>query len=390
LTTAPDIELNPSDLESFYTKYFNYYSRLDDTYKALFIKRCLQFLSEKEISGAGAFNPDNRVKALITASAVQLTLGLETWNLAYFEEIELHASDFDSTKGGQKFSGETNLQGYIKLSWKSFVRGYQVEDDGINLGLHEFSHALRFNGIKGNAQDYFIDNYFNKWLACAYDAFRDIQNKRDTIFRTYGGANINEFLSVCIEHYFESPEEIKEKYPLLYYATGILLNQYTVNGRTKLEIRNEFLAEQNKHLPGLETIELQSDFVKHWTFKLWIFVFITAIYTATTSGISNPITLALSLMFISIFLWYHYNSVKMKFEGKEVLLEKGSLFFKNRKHTKLLISEIISFKRDSEEWSFRYYNKNDLYFYEEKIHPQKGVSDWFIADCKRNKIAGPA
>jgi len=386
LSAAPNINLNPTELEAFYGSYFSYYNGLEALYQKLFIKRCLQFISEKEINGADDFKVDDRVKALVAASAVQLTLGLETWNLNYFEEIELHASDFDSTTGTLKYIGETNLQGLIKLSWKSFMHGYKINDDNVNLGLHEFSHALRFNSIKGNDHDYFIDNYFNKWLACAYEAFYDLKNKRETIFRSYGGTNINEFLSVCIEHYFESPEEIIKKYPLLYYATGILLNQYTNTNKTKLGIRAEFLSEQNKHLAGFTKQTMQNQFLKHWSFKLWAFVFAILIYNMSTSGILNPITLILFLMFVCIFFWYHYNAVKFEFNGKEILIEKGSLFFKKRKTWVISIAQLISL-RTEDEWIFTYYSNEDAFFYEEKINPPKGVNEAFIANCKQNKIA---
>jgi len=96
LTSTADIALNPSELEKFYTTYFRYFTTLDAAYRQVFTERSLQFISEKAITGAGGFVPDNRVKALIAASAVQLTLGLETWKLDYFDEIELHPSDFDN------------------------------------------------------------------------------------------------------------------------------------------------------------------------------------------------------------------------------------------------------------------------------------------------------
>lgn len=387
MSLSADIELNHKDLEAFYKKYFRYYNTLSEANQGLFTERALQFISEKVISGAEDFKPDNRVRALVAASAIQLTLGLETWKLNYFQEIELYPSDFDNTGRDLKFSGETNLQGYIKLSWKSFIHGYQVPDDNLNLGLHEFSHALRFNGIKGFEQDYFIDNYFNKWMACAWDAFKDVQNKKDTIFRKYGGANINEFLSVCIEHYFESPAEIKEKYPLLYFATGILLNQEISANTSKTGIRDKFLQEQNKFLTGFSKQTLQSNFLKHWTFKLWIFVFAVWIYTGSSSGFLNPIALAFLALFLSVFFWYHYNAIKIEFEGKEILFEKGSSVFKRRKTWRLLSAQLISIKTEEEEWTFSYYDKSDSFFYEEKIYPPEGVSEPFLKECRQNKIA---
>ncbi|MEO6301939.1 MAG: zinc-dependent peptidase, partial [Bacteroidia bacterium] len=230
-------------MQKFYSNYFVYYNTLNAQYQRLFVKRCLHFISEKTIIGAEGFEADNRVKAIIAASAVQLTLGLETWSFNYFETIIIHPSDFNNAASGLKFRGETNLAGFIRLSWKGFISGYKIKDDNINLGLHEFTHALRFSAIKGDIQDYFVEHYFDKWLASAMEAYKDIKNDRATIFRKYGGTNINEFLSVCIEHYFESPEEIKKEYPNLYFCTAILLNQQTQNNTTQINIRENLLRE---------------------------------------------------------------------------------------------------------------------------------------------------
>lgn len=383
----PDIELNPSELDLFYGKYFRYYNTLDEGYKQKFTGRVLKFISEKVISGAGDFEADNRVKALIAASAVQLTLGLETWELYYFEEIELHPSDFDNAKGDLKYSGETNLQGYIKLSWKSFIRGYEINDDNMNLGLHEFSHALRFNSIKGHEQDYFVDNYFNKWIACASDAFTDVRDKKETIFRNYGGTNMNEFLSVCIEHYFESPEEIKEQYPVLYYATGILLNQVSEGNKTGIGIRKEFLAAQNNCFRGFQQLEIKTTFLKHWSSKLWGFVLAVLIYNILGGKIMHPITLALFLMVIPIYVWFDYNMSTVAFNSKSIYFKKGFMLFKNRRAWSIPVSQFVSFRVSGEEWILTYYKDSDDFFHEETLYPPNGVNETFLADCRQNKIA---
>lgn len=386
MTPQSDIDLDHKELERFYTNYFHYYTTLDKAARALFIGRCLEFVSQKTITGAEGFEPDNRVKAMIAASAVQLTLGLETWHLNYFNDIEIHPSDFDSASGRLRFEGETNLQGHIRLSWKSFIHGYQIDDDNLNLGLHEFSHALRFNSVRGFDQDYFVGHYFDKWMSCALDAFYDIRNKKESIFRKYGGENINEFLSVCIEHYFESPEEIKGKYPLLYYATGILLNQLPGQDRSRIGIRNDFLTEQNKLLTGFKTQKLQSRFLKHWTFKLWLFVLALLIYTFSLNVLS-PINIGLSLVFILIFIWHDYVAVSFVFEGPEVHIHKGNGIFRNRKTRIAAVSQFISLRQNKDEWVFTYYDNSDSYFYSESATPPKDVNPFFLLDCRQNKIA---
>jgi hypothetical protein len=347
----------------------------------------MQFVAEKNIQGEGAFVAENRVKALVAASAVQLTLGLDTWQLSYFDEIILHPADFDSEQHALRFKGETNLQGYIRLSWRSFIKGYQVQDDNLNLGLHEFSHALILNGVRGNGQDYFVEHYFNKWLSCAAEAFEDTQKGTSSIFRAYGGTNINEFLSVCIEHYFESPEEIKERYPLLYYATGILLNQQIDKTEVNLHVRSVFFLEQNKLLPGMEKTELRSDFLKHWSFKLCGFVFVMCLYNSATQGFYSFINAALLFLLAAVLLWYQYSAVQLLFVGTQLKVIKGKFPFMGRKKIDLPLTQVIRVKENEGEWSIKYYNIHDTFFHEEKIYPPKGVIKPFTESCKQNKIA---
>jgi hypothetical protein len=36
----------------------------------------------------------------------------------------------------------------IVFSWKDFLEGYEYHNDNLNLGLHEFAHAIHFHGLK--------------------------------------------------------------------------------------------------------------------------------------------------------------------------------------------------------------------------------------------------
>lgn len=242
-----DIRLSNNDLHSFYSNYFQYYNTLNSLWQKKFVQRAQQFIDNKSIVGAEGFLVTNKVKAIVAASAVQLTLGLQTWDYDYFLEIIIHPKVFTNKATNQQYKGETNLQGFIRLSWLSFINGYQNSHDNINLGIHEFSHALRFNAIRGNEEDYYAKYFFLKWLSTAYEAHGHIRQGKESIFREYGGANINEFISVCFEHYFESPLEIKQAYPHLFYNTAILLNQLTIDSKTKLEIREQMIIEKTNY-----------------------------------------------------------------------------------------------------------------------------------------------
>ncbi len=389
MDTSADITLNHKDLHEFYETYFHYYHTLEPAEKGLFLERCKIFISNKEIAGAQGFLPDNRVKAFVAASAVQLTLGLEHWSLDYFDIIIIHPGDFDKSNG-QRFRGETNLAGYMRLSWKSLLQGYKIRHDNINLGLHEFSHALRLNGFKGHRQDYFMEHYFDAWMAAAREAFQDLRQGKESIFRKYGGVNMMEFISVCIEHYFESPSEILERYPSLYYATGILLNQANKEGKTKIHVREEFFKRKNETMPGLGSFKLVTHRFSANALATLI-VFLVYFYTMAVTGFFSGPSVLLATLCLLIYARYDFRYTRIEFAGKEIRVSKGLFIFKGRKRRKLLGSHLISVRSQgsicgSNEWELVYYDPVSDYFYQEELVGEK-QKDELSQTLKRNQTA---
>ena len=387
-----DILLKMEDLHGFYLNYFAYYKTLQTKWQYVFRSRCMDFVSGKEIIGAQGFEPNNKVKAIIAACAVQLTLGLKTWNLNYFDTIILHPDDFDNKASGLKFKGETNLAGFIRLSWKGFIAGYKITDDNINLGLHEFTHALRFNAIKYSKQDYFVEHYFNKWQAAASEAYNDIKNDKETIFRKYGGTNMHEFVSVCVEHYFESPEEIKEKYPYLYYCTAILLNQHTRNGITHIGIREEFINELNVLQKGFSERVIKTDPLRSTSFTIALIILVPLIYTIYATGFLSGSSLFLFALILAIYLRFDLRFTKLYFSKQEFNVRKGFIFFKNWRKFSLPLSCIISlrvYNRDEKDnhWEVIFYNPKNDAFYEETITASDAIEPEFVQEVLKNKIA---
>lgn len=387
-----DIMLKMEELHSFYLNYFVYYKTLEAKWQYTFRARCLQFIAGKEIIGAEGFEPNNKVKAIVAACAVQLTLGLKTWDLNYFETIILHPGDFENKPSGLKFRGETNLAGFIRLSWKGFVAGYKITNDNINLGLHEFTHALRFNAVKYNEQDYFVEHYFNKWQAAASEAFYDIKNNKETIFRKYGGTNMNEFISVCIEHYFESPEEIKTKYPHLYYCTAILLNQETRNGITRIGIREAFMNELNILQNGFSEKIIKTDPLRSTSFTIGSIILIPLAYTIYVTGFLSGASIFLFALILAIYLRFDFRFTKVSFNKQQFKVSKGFIFFRNWRTFSLPASHIVSLRvynmdEKDNHWEMIFYNPGNDAFYEETITASDAIEPAFVQEVLRNRIA---
>jgi Mlc titration factor MtfA (ptsG expression regulator) len=364
---------------------------LDEKWQEVFIERCLFFTKNKNIRGAEGFKPTNKVKAIIAASAIQLSLGLDHWQLDYFDTIIIHPNDFEDHLTGQKFRGETNLAGYIQFSWRHFISGYRVKNDNINLGLHEFAHALRFNPIRGSDQDHFMEHYFNAWLASANEAFSDIRQNRETIFRKYGGTNINEFLSVCIEHFFESPEQIKERYPMLYYSTAILLNQETNGVKTQINVRERLFNEKNKLVRFKHRIDLKTLWHKTKSFQIIVAIIIPLIYTLFVTGPFSGGSFFLSALLMGMLLRYDFYYINVSVEETKLFIRKGYMVFK-RREIQIDISQLISVRvygnhTGDSEVELIYYDQKENGFYMETISTGVDVSDEILKEAIQNKIA---
>ncbi len=386
-----DIRLIESELHTFYTGYFGYYNTLTPFYQKRFVERSLAFIEAKVISGADGFVVNNKVKAIVAASAVQLTLGLETWDYDYFLEIIIHPRIYTNKHTNLQYKGETNLQGYIHFSWLSFISGYKNPYDNINLGIHEFTYALRFNSIRGNAQDYYIKYFFIKWLYSAYTAFNDIRQGKPTIFRQYGGANMNEFISVCFEHYFESPLQIKQHYPHLYYNTAILLNQVNTGNKTLLDIREYMFREKNELSIPLENRRLKQNIQSEPSLKLIFISLALLVITASKIGFLNGPCLVLLLITMFFYARMEWNYLRLETNLNSIRLTKGFFLFKNRIRKELLLSQLVNVQYveagDNVEMIFVYYNFGDKHFYEEAFECDKQEGSKFLAELKANKIA---
>ncbi len=381
--------LTRNELHNFFREYFLYYRTLDESWQKIFIRRVQRFVQTKAIYGAEGFVVNDKVMAIVAASAVQLSLGLETWDYDYFNEIIIHPGAFAGEAGKQLQKGETNLRGFVRLSWPGFIQGYKNPNDNLNLGIHEFAHALRFNGIRGNEEDYFLRHFFVLWMASAYEAHLHLKEGKDSIFRSYGGANINEFISVCMEHYFESPDQIKDAYPLLYYNTAILLNQHTHKGKTSLNIREKMLEEKNRLLLPLTEKQFKGSPFKSEMFPIILLVLILYGITVFTSGFASGPSFALMSLGILFFLRLDYNLAHIIIKQKQLEIKKGRWLFK-RKPGKISLSQLISVSFSKKnKWAdlvFLYYNVQDKHFYEESLEANLSDANVLLDELRLNKI----
>ena len=237
------------------------------------------------------------------------------------------------------------MGGFMCFSWKAFLEGNADPHDKINLGLHEFAHALRFNGIRGDETDYFFENYFLRWLSCAMNEYHKLKNdSANSIFRKYGSVNINEFFSVAVETFFELPMEFKAYSPELYKHTSILLNQtFTDKGSVVLNCREELI--------NSASFKMSKPYVGAMTFNLHYnglsigatLFFVVGIITLSNGGYLYPSPYILFGISTCIWLLFEIHYTRIKFGMDGVTIQKGFALMKGYRTFKLSYSHLISF-----------------------------------------------
>ena len=168
---------------------------------------------------------EEKIPLLISATAIQLTFGLNNYLLSYFKTIYVMRDNYRYGFSPVPFEGHVNEDG-IYLSWNNFIREYNDYSDGENVGLHEMAHALTY--VNFTAQDG-IDHSFRKkfyeFSPIARPIFNRMQQGETNLLDKYAATNYEEFWAVCIETFFERPFPFREKMPDLYFALCRLLNQ---------------------------------------------------------------------------------------------------------------------------------------------------------------------
>ncbi len=222
----------PDPYRKLLIDYFPYYHKLSEGDKAKFERKLCLILFTKVFIPRNFENVTDEMKVLISASAVQLTFGLNEVYLAHFKKILVYPNDYYSSITKRYHKGEVNpAYGIIVISWHTFVMGYlNPTGEGINLGLHEMAHALRLENIIRNEEYQFFDERLLKRL----DEFgRKVCENSDSqavqFLRPYACTNQHEFFAVAIENFFERPIGLQQAMPELFAILTTLLNQNPIS-----------------------------------------------------------------------------------------------------------------------------------------------------------------
>ncbi|GGI56728.1 hypothetical protein GCM10011444_10370 [Winogradskyella haliclonae] len=208
-------------------KQFTFYSRLSRKEQLIFRHRLATFIDNKSFYGRDGLELTDEIIVLISATAVKLTFGFRDYSLSIIKTLLVYPEAFYSKINEQLHKGEVNpMLGILALSWKDFKQGYDIDNDNLNLGIHEFSHAIHLNSFKNNDISSLI---FRDGFKALKRYLKDNETKRQQListkyFRAYAYTNEYEFMAVLIECFIETPQEFKSKFPKMYKYVKEMLN----------------------------------------------------------------------------------------------------------------------------------------------------------------------
>lgn len=201
----------------------------------------LQFLAEKQMSGARGLELNLQIQLSIALQACLLVLkpGLD-WYQGWVgivvypgdfviprqlmdEHGILH--EFDDAVLGEAWQG-----GPVLLSWS----GERPETDGINVVIHEFAHQLDMrNGIPDGLPPLHRGMSRRAWVDAFAPAYEDFcqcvdqsdLNGEETALDPYAAESPAEFFAVMSEAFFEAPQLLREEYPAVYAQLMLFYRQ---------------------------------------------------------------------------------------------------------------------------------------------------------------------
>ncbi len=203
---------------------FLFYRNLDHRNKRKFGSRVMKFIIDKEFVGRDELEVTKEMQVLIAASAIRVTWGLNTYLFPTFHSILIYPGKFYSGLSKAVVKGETNMGGIIVFSWKDFLFGISDMNDNLNLGYHEFGHALFVERFKSSLGNRFNRNY-DAWRRLVFSGGKLKEAELKHTFRDYATYNEHEFFAVAVENFFERPEKFRKDLPKLYQQMAKMLNQ---------------------------------------------------------------------------------------------------------------------------------------------------------------------
>ena len=211
------------------SNHFAFYKRLSPKKQRYFDHRVLNFIKHTPFVSRENIEITFEMKLLVASTSTMLTFGMQRYLYSVIDAIIIYPSSFQGAASDNFHAGEFNPKlKVIVFSWDNFYKGIKISDNNLNLGIHEFSHALLFESTRKKGYGSTSNSIFS-------DYYTEISNDlkkpeilqsyiESSYFRDYAYLNSVEFIAVILEHFFETPSEFEARFPELYGKVKKMIN----------------------------------------------------------------------------------------------------------------------------------------------------------------------
>lgn len=206
---------------------FPIYGRFPEKYKQKCNERIVWFRSRKKFVFYGDTARQEELKLVLSGAMVFITLGLRNYRMMRsLLRVIVYPSQYYSRIKRRHHLGEYNPHfKTIIFSADRIWEGFAISDDNINLAIHEFAHALTFEMLKKSSWE---ARRFRVGIRKIRQLFENEGFRKKLIstqyFRAYGMTDLQEFFSVAVENYFETPSVFHNEFPELFDILQRMLN----------------------------------------------------------------------------------------------------------------------------------------------------------------------
>jgi len=215
------------EVKQYIALHFPFYRKLSFRKKINFEKRVKLFLNSFEYRLREGMEMTPEVKAVLGGAAMRMTFYLPDECFDYYNIIALFPEPYHSRITGRYHKGEVNPGARaIIFSWSSIKQGLDPHDDGLNVLIHEYAHALYFeHKLMSDEYEVFNEEAFRRFTEQAEIELEKLRMGEPHFLRKYASTNKEEFFAVAVESFFERSAAFKKELPELYGTLVLLLRQ---------------------------------------------------------------------------------------------------------------------------------------------------------------------
>jgi len=206
---------------------YRYYQQLPSKYKLKFLKLVRDHYEYFTFEPRSGMRLTRGRKAIISAAASQLAMNLPPECFTFYKSIVVYPDYYTSFYTQRVHKGEVN-PGFrlIVFSWRGIEESLEPVNDGLNLLLHEFGHALWLeNKLMHQEYKVFDPGLIERFEQQAEREMASMQANEAHFFRRYAFNNIEEFFAVAVENFFERPARFKQEVPGIFDTMSRLFGQ---------------------------------------------------------------------------------------------------------------------------------------------------------------------